>query len=240
MHQGTSGTSFAVWAPGARAVRVVGDFNGWDGRINPMRALGSSGVWEIFLPGVGPGAHYKYEVVTQQGEVTLRADPFAFAAEVPPATASIVARSSYEWRDEEWFAPPGEHRPDACPGVDLRMPSGVVAVHPGRRRRVAAVDLPGSGRRAAAYLHDLGFTHVEFMPIAQHPFAGSWGYQVTGFYAPTACTGHPTTSATWSTGCTGRVSGCWSTGCRAFPQGRLGAGAFRRHRAVRARRPPAG
>ena len=147
VHQGTSGTSFAVWAPGARAVRVVGDFNGWDGRIHPMRALGSSGVWEIFLPDVGPGAHYKYEVVTQQGQVTLRADPFAFAAEVPPATASIVARSSYDWQRRGVVRPPGEHRPDARPGVDLRMPSGLVAVHPGRRRRVAGVDLPGGGRR---------------------------------------------------------------------------------------------
>ena len=94
VHQGTSGTSFAVWAPGARAVRVVGDFNGWDGRLHPMRVLGSSGVWEIFLPGAGPGAHYKFEVVGQDGQLSLRADPFAFATEVPPATASIVTRSS--------------------------------------------------------------------------------------------------------------------------------------------------
>ena len=118
MHQGTSGTSFAVWAPGARAVRVVGDFNGWDGRINPMRALGSSGVWEIFLPERRAGAHYKYEVVTQQGPVTLRADPFAFAAECrrpPPASSRAAATTG----GRSVARPPGEHRPDARPGVHL-------------------------------------------------------------------------------------------------------------------------
>jgi len=104
VHQGTPGTSFAVWAPGARAVRVVGDFNGWDGRLHPMRVLGSSGAWEIFLPGVGPGARYKFEVVSHHGQMSLRADPFAFAAEVPPATASIVTRSRYEWQDAAWLA----------------------------------------------------------------------------------------------------------------------------------------
>ena len=104
VHQGAPGTSFAVWAPGARAVRVVGDFNGWDGRLHPMRVLGSSGVWEIFLPGVAPGARYKFEVVSQHGQVSLRADPFAFATEVPPATASVVTQSRYEWQDAAWFA----------------------------------------------------------------------------------------------------------------------------------------
>src|ERR1017187_3328860 len=104
VHQGTPGTSFAVWAPSAQAVRVVGDFNGWDGRIPPMRVHGSSGVWEIFVPGAGPGAHYKYEVASQDGQVSLRADPFAFATEVPPATASVVAQSRHEWQDAAWFA----------------------------------------------------------------------------------------------------------------------------------------
>ncbi|MGZ8803549.1 MAG: 1,4-alpha-glucan branching protein GlgB, partial [Mycobacterium sp.] len=191
VHQATPGTSFAVWAPGARAVRVVGDFNGWDGRINPMRVLGSSGVWEIFLPGIGPGAHYKYEVVTQQGHVTLRADPFAFAAEVPPATASIVTQSNYEWQDEQWFA----HRET----TDLmHAPVSIYECHLGSWRSTQDADggwRPLTYREAAdalpEYLHDLGFTHVEFLPIAQHPFAGSWGYQVTGFYAPTSVHGTP-------------------------------------------------
>ena len=191
VHQAVAGTSFAVWAPSARAVRVVGDFNGWDGRIHPMRALGSSGVWEIFLPDVGAGAHYKYEVVTQEGQLSLRADPFAFAAELPPATASIVSRSEHEWRDAEWFA----HRES----TDLmHSPISIYECHLGSWRftqgadggwraltyREAAEVLPG-------YLNDLGFTHVEFLPIAHHPFAGSWGYQVTGFYATTAVHGTP-------------------------------------------------
>ena len=180
-----------MWAPGARAVRVVGDFNGWDGRLHPMRVLGSSGVWEIFLPGVGPGARYKFEVVSQHGQVSLRADPFAFAAEVPPATASIVTQSRHEWQDAAWFA--------ARAATDLlHAPISIYECHLGSWRftqdaeggwrpltyREAAEVLPG-------YLADLGFTHVEFLPVAEHPFAGSWGYQVTGYYAPTARFGTP-------------------------------------------------
>ena len=186
IHQGRSGTSFAVWAPGARAVRVVGDFNGWDGRLHPMRVLGSSGVWEIFLPGAGPGARYKFEVVSQHGQVSLRADPFAFAAEVPPATASIVTQSRHEWRDGEWFA--------ARAATDLlHAPISIYECHLGSWRRIQDAEggwRPLTYREAAevlpGYLTDLGFTHVEFLPVAEHPFSGSWGYQVTGYYAPTA------------------------------------------------------
>ena len=191
VHQGTPGTSFAVWAPGAQAVRVVGDFNGWDGRLHPMRVLGSSGVWEIFLPGVGPGARYKFEVLTGHGQMSLRADPFAFATEVPPATASIVTQSRHEWQDGEWLA--------ARATTDLlHAPVSIYECHLGSWRltqdtgggwrpltyREAAEALPG-------YLADLGFTHVEFLPVAEHPFSGSWGYQVTGYYAPTARFGTP-------------------------------------------------
>ena len=189
--QGTSGTSFAVWAPGARAVRVVGDFNGWDGRLHPMRVLGSSGVWEIFLPGIGPGERYKFEVVSEHGQVSLRADPFAFAAEVPPATASIVTQSRHEWRDGAWLA--------ARAATDLlHAPVSIYECHLGSWRRVQDADgrwRPLTYREAAevlpGYLTDLGFTHVEFLPVAEHPFAGSWGYQVTGYYAPTARFGPP-------------------------------------------------
>jgi 1,4-alpha-glucan branching enzyme len=191
VHEGVSGTSFAVWAPGASGVRVVGDFNGWDGRVHPMRALGSSGVWEIFLPGVGPGACYKFEVVSQQGHVSLRADPFAFATEVPPATASIVTRSAHEWHDQEWLAARG--------ATDLlHSPVSIYECHLGSWRLTQ--DRDGSWRsltyREAAqllpeYLVDLGFTHVEFLPLAQYPFSGSWGYQVTGYYAPSAQHGGP-------------------------------------------------
>ncbi len=191
VHQGTSGTSFAVWAPGAGAVRVVGDFNGWDGRLHPMRVLGSSGVWEIFLPGAGPGARYKFEVVSQRGQVSLRADPFAFAAEVPPATASIVTQSRHEWQDGQWLA--------ARAATDLlHAPVSIYECHLGSWRftqdaeggwrpltyREAAEVLPG-------YLTGLGFTHVEFLPVAEYPFSGSWGYQVTGYYAPTSRFGTP-------------------------------------------------
>jgi 1,4-alpha-glucan branching enzyme len=191
VHQGISGTSFAVWAPGAGAVRVVGDFNGWDGRIHPMRTLGSSGVWEIFLPGVGPGARYKFEVATQQGHVSLRADPFAYATEVPPATASIVTQSRHEWKDDEWVASRG--------AVDLlHAPVSIYECHLGSWRTTQNPDgswRPLTYREAAdvlpEYLADLGFTHVEFLPLAQFPFSGSWGYQVTGYYAPTAQHGSP-------------------------------------------------
>jgi 1,4-alpha-glucan branching enzyme len=191
VHQGRSGTSFAVWAPSAQAVRVVGDFNGWDGRIHPMRVLGSSGVWEIFLPEVGPGQHYKFEVVSQHGYVSLRADPFAFGTEVPPATASIVTQSSYEWQDAAWFA-------DRQSTDLLHAPVSIYECHLGSWRLIQDADgawHPLTYREAAEvlpeYLIDLGFTHVEFLPIAEHPFSGSWGYQVTGFYAPTSRHGTP-------------------------------------------------
>ena len=191
VHQATSGTSFAVWAPGAQAVRVVGDFNGWDGRMHPMRALGSSGVWEIFLPGVGSGAHYKFEVVSQQGQLSLRADPFAFAAEVPPANASIVTQSRYQWQDEAWFA-------ERAATDLLHAPISIYECHLGSWRFTQDAGggwRPLTYREAAevlpAYLTDLGFTHVEFLPVAEYPFSGSWGYQVTGYYAPTARFGTP-------------------------------------------------
>jgi 1,4-alpha-glucan branching enzyme len=191
VHQGRSGTSFAVWAPSARAVRVVGDFNGWDGRIHPMRVLGSSGVWEIFLPEVGPGQHYKFEVVSQHGHMSLRADPFAFGTEVPPATASIVTQSRYEWQDAAWFA--------ARQTTDLmHAPVSIYECHLGSWRLTQdgyGAWRPLTYREAAEvlpeYVTDLGFTHVEFLPIAEHPFSGSWGYQVTGFYAPTSRHGTP-------------------------------------------------
>ena len=190
VHQGTAGTSFAVWAPGAQAVRVVGDFNAWDGRLNPMRSLGSSGVWEIFLPGIGPGAHYKFEVVSQLGQLSLRADPFAFATEVPPATASVVTQSEYEWQDAAWFA-------ERAATDLLHAPVSLYECHLGSWRHTQDGDgwRPLTYRETAdilpGYLTDLGFTHVEFLPVAEHPFAGSWGYQVTGYYAPTARFGTP-------------------------------------------------
>ena len=191
VHQGLCGTSFAVWAPNARSVRVVGDFNAWDGRVHPMRVLGSSGVWEIFLPGVGPGARYKYEIVSQDGHHSLRADPFAFAAELPPATASIVTHSTHDWQDGQWIA-------DRATVNLMRAPISIYECHLGSWRHTQDDDgswRPLTYREAAEilpqYVADLGFTHVEFLPLAQYPFSGSWGYQVTGYYAPAAQFGSP-------------------------------------------------
>ncbi|MFK0168973.1 1,4-alpha-glucan branching enzyme [Streptomyces sp. NPDC090306] len=181
-HQGVTGTRFAVWAPNARGVRVTGDFSCWDGTAFPMRSLGSSGVWELFLPGVGEGARYKYEITSRHGGRFLKSDPMARRTEVPPATASIVTASHYKWRDAKWLKQRGK--------VSLHeAPFSVYEVHlpswrPGLTYRQLADELP-------AYVRDLGFTHVELMPVTEHPFGGSWGYQVTGFYAPTSRLGTP-------------------------------------------------
>ena len=177
-----TGTSFAVWAPNARAVRVKGDFNAWDGRQTAMRSLGSSGVWEIFVPGVSAGARYKFEIQHRDGSWHEKADPMARATEQPPATASVVTESEYEWGDAQWL----ERRAATDPH---QGPMSVYEVHlaswrPGLSYRDLAVDL-------VDYVAGLGFTHVEFMPVAEHPFGGSWGYQVTSYYAPTSRLGGP-------------------------------------------------
>ncbi|MEX2645817.1 MAG: 1,4-alpha-glucan branching protein GlgB [Gaiellaceae bacterium] len=187
--EGVTGTAFAVWAPNAVAVSVVGDFNSWDGRLNPMRSLGASGIWELFVPDLPPGARYKYELRTATGELRVKADPVAFQAEHPPQTASIVHRSRHEWTDEEWL----ERR--AATDL-LRQPVSIYEVHLGSWRRDPAK--PGyvlSYRELAEqlgdYVEDLGFTHVELLPVMQHPFSGSWGYQVTGYFAPHSWFGEP-------------------------------------------------
>jgi 1,4-alpha-glucan branching enzyme len=186
---GVAGTAFAVWAPNARSVSVVGDFNSWDGRLNPMRSLGSSGIWELFVPGIEEGATYKFEIRTQDGRLRIKADPLAFAAEVPPANASIVHRSRHEWSDEKWLE--RRAKSDA-----LREPMSIYEVHLGSWRRNTLEDNRSLNYleladELSAYVSDLGFTHVELMPIMEHPFAGSWGYQVTGYYAPTSRFGSP-------------------------------------------------
>nr|WP_203622571.1 1,4-alpha-glucan branching enzyme [Streptomyces sp. SID8499] len=181
-HQGVEGTRFAVWAPNARGVRVAGTFNFWDGTAFPMRSLGATGVWELFVPGIGEGELYKFEITRPDGSKTLRADPMARRTEVPPATSSIITASHHEWRDEEWLARRAELPAHEAPFsvYEVHLPSW----RPGLTYRDLAVQLP-------AYVKDLGFTHVELMPVAEHPFGGSWGYQVTGFYAPTARLGTP-------------------------------------------------
>ncbi|MFF8553319.1 1,4-alpha-glucan branching enzyme [Streptomyces sp. NPDC015501] len=182
VHQGVAGTRFTVWAPNARGVRVTGDFTYWDGTGTPMRSLGSTGVWELFLPGVGEGALYKYDICRPDGSHTVRADPMARRTEVPPATASVVTASHHVWQDADWMA----HRGDR---PVHEAPFSVYEVHlaswrPGLTYQQLAEQLP-------AYVKELGFTHVELMPVSEHPFGGSWGYQVTGFYAPTSRMGTP-------------------------------------------------
>ncbi|MDQ6616929.1 MAG: 1,4-alpha-glucan branching protein GlgB [Actinomycetota bacterium] len=188
-HQGVAGTSFALWAPNARSVRVVGEFNFWDGRLHAMRSLGSSGVWELFVPGVGPGARYKFEILTAAGHLTLKADPMARETVEPPGTDSVVTESTHQWADGPWLA-----NRDATQW--LAQPVSTYELHLASWKRV-----PEEGNRSLTYLElaeqlphyvqDMGFTHVEFMPVAEHPFAGSWGYQVTSYFAPTARFGPP-------------------------------------------------
>ncbi|MEU1054538.1 1,4-alpha-glucan branching enzyme [Streptomyces sp. NPDC005876] len=182
VHEGVTGTRFTVWAPNAQGVRVAGDFTYWDGTAFPMRSLGSSGVWELFLPGIGEGATYKFEIHSRYGRRFLKADPMARRTEEPPDTASVVTASHYQWGDEEWLrgrgATPVHQAPFSV--YEVHLPSW----RPGLTYRQLAEELP-------AYVKDLGFTHVELMPVAEHPYGPSWGYQVTGFYAPTARLGTP-------------------------------------------------
>jgi 1,4-alpha-glucan branching enzyme len=187
--EGVVGTSFAVWAPNARGVSVVGDFNSWDGRLHPMRSLGSSGIWELFVPDVESGTAYKFEIHTAENRLLLKTDPLAFATEAPPKTASVVYESKHAWTDDRWQ----QHRSSSEP---VRGPISIYEVHLGSWRRN-----PAEGNRPLTYLEladelgdyvqDLGFTHVELMPVMEHPFAGSWGYQVTGYFAPTSRFGTP-------------------------------------------------
>jgi 1,4-alpha-glucan branching enzyme len=188
---GVEGVSFAVWAPNARRVSVVGDFNMWDGRRHPMRLRHESGVWEIFIPGARPGAHYKYEIKARNGEMLpLKSDPVAFFAERPPATASIVYDlGPYEWNDQAWM-----QRRAAT--NSLQTPVSIYEVHLGSwKRRVEQGNRYLSYSELAAelvpYVQDMGFTHVELLPITEHPFDGSWGYQPTGMFAATSRYGTP-------------------------------------------------
>ncbi len=184
-----AGVSFAVWAPSARGVSVVGDFNRWDGRLHPMRNLGFSGIWELFIPDLEAGSCYKFEIRAPGDKLLLKADPYAFWAEVPPSTASRVYRSRYAFQDGAWM-----RRRNAS--VPHREPLSIYEIHLGSwRSQDAAVHKPLGYRELAVqladYVIDLGFTHVQLMPPMEHPFGGSWGYQVTGYFAPTARYGTP-------------------------------------------------
>jgi 1,4-alpha-glucan branching enzyme len=186
---GVAGTSFSVWAPSAKRVSVIGEFNRWDGRLYPMRSLGSSGVWELFVPGVAPGELYKFEVKTQLGDLRVKTDPLARRMELPPHTASIVEESDYRWGDEKWMT-------ERAQKDITRSPVNIYELHLGSWARI-----PEEGHRSLSYrevaprlvehVKKLGFTHIELMPLAEHAFYPSWGYQVTGYYAPTARYGSP-------------------------------------------------
>ena len=190
VHQGVAGTAFVVWAPNAEGVSLVGDFNFWDGRRHPMRSLGASGLWELFVPGVGNGQRYKFQIFPRGGAPFLKADPLAFRTEPPPLSASVVhGLGQYKWGDDRWLQ--ARRQLDAS-----RAPMSVYEVHLGSWMRA-----PEDGHRSltyrelapklAAHVTALGFTHVEFLPVAEHPFGGSWGYQVSGYYAPSARFGTP-------------------------------------------------
>jgi len=179
---GVTGTSFAVWAPHAKGVRLKGDFNNWDGREHPMRQLGESGVWELFLPGVGAGTRYKFVILGADGQWREKADPLAFHTEVPPLTSSVVFDSSYSWGDGEWMSARTSKQAHAEPMSVYEMHLG--SWKRGRSYAELADEL-------VPYVTDLGFTHVEFLPVMEHPYGGSWGYQVSSYYAPTARFGDP-------------------------------------------------
>jgi 1,4-alpha-glucan branching enzyme len=176
------GTSFAVWAPNARGVRLIGDFNHWDGQAHPMRSLGASGLWELFLPGVGTGARYKFDICGRDGSWHGKADPMAAFAEEAPATASVVFESGHSWADLDWMTARAGRDP-------LHEPMSIYEVHIGSWR--LGLSYRELADELVPYVLDRGFTHVEFMPVAEHPYGGSWGYQVTSFYAPTARFGTP-------------------------------------------------
>ena len=186
-HQGVDGVAFAVWAPNARGVSLVSDANGWDGRVQPMRSLGASGVWELFVPGIGAGTRYKFRVVRAGGRRVDKADPMARQTEPPPRTASVVEQSHHRWTDDAWV-----QQRAAQPLLD--RPISIYEVHLGSWRRRHDGHLLGYRQLAeelAGYCAASGFTHVELLPVSEHPFDGSWGYQVTSYYAPTARFGTP-------------------------------------------------
>ncbi len=186
---GAAGVAFTVWAPSARSVSVAGDWNGWDGRVHPMRTLGASGIWELFVPGVEEGSRYKFEIRGADGSLRLKADPEALRAEHPPKTASEVFASRHAWRDGDWMAARREGRPHA-------EPVSIYEVHlPSWRLNPLEDNRPLSyaelGEELGDYAREMGFTHVELLPVMAHPFPGSWGYQVTSYFAPSPRQGSP-------------------------------------------------
>ena len=191
--RGKEGVYFAVWAPNAKSVSVVGDFNGWDTKKNEMEHLGGIGFWAVFVPGAKLGQLYKFYIVTKNGQELYKADPFANASEFRPGTASkIVDISGFKWSDGDWMEKRVNRNPD-------EEPMTIYEVHPGSWKKHPATEENPDGfynyrefaHALTDYVKDMGYTHVELMGIAEHPFDGSWGYQVTGYYAPTSRYGSP-------------------------------------------------
>lgn len=184
------GTIFRVWAPSAARVSVLGDFNGWDGRVNPMRNLGSSGVWELFLPGIGENELYKFEIRTQRGEILLKSDPFQFYSELRPKNASVVRYlDDYQWHDDHW-------QQDKQGSNPYEGPMAIYEVHPGSWQRDPSdparfLTFKELADKLIPYVKKLGFTHIELMPVMEHPLDESWGYQVTGPFSLSSRYGIP-------------------------------------------------
>ena len=189
-HDGVSGTQFAVWAPNAVQVFVMGDFNGWNKRSDPLHPNGQSGIWEGFFPGIGNGTLYKYHIVSRFSDYRVdKTDPFSIFNEIPPKTASIVWNLDYQWGDQEWMTSRRQRNA-------LDKPMAIYEMHVGSWRRVAEESNRSLSYRELApqladYLERLGYTHVEFLPVMDHPFFGSWGYQITGYFAPSGNYGTP-------------------------------------------------
>ena len=210
---GVRGVQFAVWAPNAKEVSVIGDFNGWQAGRNCLSVHPEAGIWDGFFPGIQPGARYKYNVVSQYNDYSAeKADPFAFAAEIRPNTASKVwDLGGYQWADAAWIEARSRNQ-----AIDA--PISVYEVHLGSWARV-----PEEGNRwltyremaskLADYVHHMGFTHVEFMPVTEHPFDASWGYQTVGYFAPTSRFGTPQDFMYLVDTCTSAASACCWTGC---------------------------
>ena len=190
-YKGKDGMYFAVWAPHAEAVSVVGDFNGWDPDADPMTVLEDSGIYETFVPSLSVGELYKFAITTKTGKVLFKADPYAFSAEYRPGTASVTADiSHFKWTDAKWM----EKRQKTEP---TKSPMSIYEVHLGswkkknREKKDGYYTYIEAAHELADYVKEMGYTHVELMGIAEHPYDGSWGYQVTGYYAPTSRYGTP-------------------------------------------------
>jgi 1,4-alpha-glucan branching enzyme len=189
-HQGVPGVYFAVWAPNAASVHVIGEFNGWNKQSHPLRVRGESGIWEGFIPNIWQGAIYKYHIVSRHnGYQVDKADPVGFFHEIPPATGSVVWNLDYAWQDDNWMKTRGQRH-------QLTAPMSVYELHLGSWARVPedgyrSLHYREMAPRLVEYLRRMGFTHVQFLPVMEHPFFGSWGYQVTGFFAPTSRYGNP-------------------------------------------------